>query len=87
MKKGIFLLALITGAAAFSNCDAKAEKLLNTVIKDKLIVSKNDNLKYYSPEKDGPGYYKYQIFYQDKFGYHYLIYLIINLTNKMNYDY
>ena len=62
MKKGIFLLALITGAAAFSNCDAKAEKLLNTVIKDKLIVSKNDNLKYYSPEKDGPGYYKYQIF-------------------------
>ena len=62
MKKGIFLLALITGTVAFSNCDIKAEKLLNTVIKEKLTVSKNDNLKYYSPEKDGDGYYKYQVF-------------------------
>ena len=60
-KKRIFLLALITGAAAFSNCDAKAEKLLKTVIKEKLTVAENDNLKYLS-ETDEPDYYKYRIF-------------------------
>ncbi|MCP1225447.1 hypothetical protein [Sebaldella sp. S0638] len=62
MKKGIFLLAFIIGVSAFSNCDVKAEKLLNTVIKEKLTISKNDNLKYYTPEMDGADYYKYQIF-------------------------
>ena len=62
MKKVIFILAFLTGATAFSNCDVKAEKLLDIVIEKKLTVSKNDNLKYFEPEKDGDKYYKYQVF-------------------------
>jgi hypothetical protein len=62
MKKVIFILTLILGVSAFSNCDIKAEELINILIEKKLTVSKNDNLKYFEPETDGKGYYKYQVF-------------------------
>ena len=61
MNKLIVGIYLVFGIISFSNCDLNAEKLLKTVIKEKLTVSPEDNLKYFSPEINGKEY-KYEVF-------------------------
>ena len=61
MRKLMIGIFLIFGVISFSNCALNADKLVKTVIKQKLTVSSKDNLKYFEPEVNGKEY-KYEIF-------------------------
>ena len=61
MRKLVVGIFLVLGIISFSDCSLNAEKLVTTVIKEKLTVSPEDNLKYFAPEINGKEY-KYEIF-------------------------
>ena len=61
MRKMVLGISLIFGVISFSNCSLNADKLIKTVIKQKLTVSPRDNLKYFPPEINGKEY-KYEVF-------------------------
>ncbi|ACZ07386.1 Uncharacterised protein [Sebaldella termitidis] len=84
MNKLIVGIYLVFGIISFSNCDLNAEKLLKTVIKEKLTVSPEDNLKYFNPEINGKEY-KYEIFEDHETHIVNRAYVILNMETGIVY--